>query len=75
MHEVIKNKENGLLVDFFDHELLAKLVTKVLKDSNKFNDIRNNARNTIIENYDLETICLPKHLELIKEVLNEDRRS
>lgn len=73
--EVIKNKENGLLVDFFDHELLAKLVTKVLKDSNKFNDIRNNARNTIIENYDLETICLPKHLELIKEVLNEDRRS
>ena len=45
------------------------------KDSNKFNDIRNNARNTIIENYDLETICLPKHLELIKEVLNEDRRS
>ena len=68
--EVIKDNENGLIVDFFDSEKLAIEVTNVLEKTNKYNDIRENARKTILKKYDLDTICLPQHLKLINEVLD-----
>ncbi len=68
--EVIKDNENGLIVDFFDSEKLAIRVTNVLEKSNKYNKIRENARKTILQKYDLDTICLPQHLNLINEVLD-----
>tara|TARA_B100000475_G_C14964602_1_gene301339 strand:- start:465 stop:989 length:525 start_codon:yes stop_codon:yes gene_type:complete len=67
--EVIKNNYNGLLVDFFDSNIIAKKITKVLKNKDKFNEIRLNARKTIIDKYDLEKVCLPAHLNLIKKAL------
>ena len=67
--EVIKNNYNGLLVDFFDSNMIAKKITKVLKNRDKFSDIRLNARKTIIDKYDLEKVCLPAHLSLIKKAL------
>lgn len=67
--EVINDNENGLLVDFFDSKSLANLVTKVLKNKSNFKKIRENARKTVIENYDLEKVCLPSHIKLIEEVL------
>ena len=67
--EVITNNENGLLIDFFDSEELSKRVTDVLKNSNKYNKLRENARKTILSDYDLRSVCLPKHLKLIEEAL------
>jgi len=67
--EVIENNKNGILVDFFDIEKLSSVMNDVLKDSNKYNTLRKNARNTIKKKYDLKTKSLPKQIKLIKEML------
>jgi|TARA_B110000495_G_C22976252_1_gene573430 glycosyltransferase involved in cell wall biosynthesis len=67
--EVIKDNTNGLLVDFFDSEMLVNIVTKVLKNSDKYESIRKNGRKTIINNYDLHKVCLPAQLKLIEKAL------
>ena len=69
VREVITDGENGLLVDFFDHENISKKVNEVFTNPNQFESIRKNARKRMIENYDLEKICLPKTLELINDIL------
>ena len=67
--EVIKHGKNGLLVDFHDHTQLAKTVTEILDNPSDFNSIRKNARDTIVKNYDLTSICLPQHLKLIESLV------
>ena len=69
VEEVIKHNKNGLLVDFFDVEGLTKNITKVLANPSKFDHLRENARKTIIDNYDLKKVTMPKHIKLIKEML------
>ena len=69
VEEVIKNKKNGLLVDFFDVEGLSKLVIDVLDNPEKYKLMKKNARKTIINNYDLKSISLPKQLELVESLL------
>jgi len=67
--EVISDNKNGLLVNFFDSDEIANKVNKVINKPNKYNKIRDKARETILNSYDLKTVCLPKHLDLIKKVL------
>lgn len=69
VEEVIKDKENGLLVDFFDVEDISEKVIDVLSNPKKYNDIRKMARKTIIDNYDLRRVCLPKQMKLIEGLL------
>lgn len=61
--EVIEDGKNGLLIDFFDHDLLAQRVAQVLSNPDAFRSLRAQARQTIIQQYDLQTICLPKLLD------------
>lgn len=61
--EVIEEGRNGLLVDFFDHEKLAGQIAEVLTDAATHQALRDNARKTIINQYDLKTICLPRMLD------------
>jgi glycosyltransferase involved in cell wall biosynthesis len=63
--EVLKDSFNGLLVDFFSPNDIAKTVIKVLKNPEKFKSIRHQARKSILENYDLKSICLPKQINLL----------
>ena len=65
VEEVICDGENGLLVDLFAPDQIAERVVQVLADRNAFAAIRANARRTIVENYDLRTICLPAQLRLM----------
>ena len=67
--EVIQDNKNGLLVDFFDSKMITKTITKVLNNRQKYENIRKNARKTIVDKYDLNNICLPAHIELIKKAL------
>ena len=41
--EVIEDKKNGLITDFFDYHMLADNVTKVLNNRDNFKNICNNA--------------------------------
>ena len=67
--EVIEDKKNGLITDFFDYHMLTNNVTKVLNNRDNYKNICNNARNTIIKKYDLKTVSLPAQLNLIKRAL------
>jgi glycosyltransferase involved in cell wall biosynthesis len=65
--EVIEHGENGLLFDFFDHEELSMLVAQALENMTGYQNLRNSARNKIISDFDLSTVCMPKLLKKIAE--------
>ena len=56
---------NGILVDFFDVKGIADRVEEALDNPDKMQTIRQNARQTILEKYDLANL-LPQHLAWIK---------
>jgi len=78
VEEVIRDGKNGLLVDFFSPETISQRVVAVLEDPGAYANLRHNARRTIVENYDLKTICLPAQLRWLdkasREGDNVDRR-
>ncbi len=59
--EVIEDGVNGLLVDFFSPEAIADRVEAVLDHSDRLANIRQKARETILERYDLAKL-LPQHV-------------
>lgn len=65
VREVIRNGENGLLVDFFDTDQIATVVAEALAHTERYKAIRHRARQTIVENYDLRTCCLPQMLKFL----------
>jgi glycosyltransferase involved in cell wall biosynthesis len=67
VREVIANNKNGLLVPFFDVDQLAERVVDVLAYPRKFNPLRAQARQTILDRYDLARICLPKMMAFIQQ--------
>ncbi|MEO1373787.1 MAG: glycosyltransferase family 4 protein [Cyanobacteria bacterium J06635_10] len=66
--EVIEDGVNGLLVDFFSPQEISNRVEEVLKHPNKMSSIREKARETILQKYDLAQL-LPKHLQWIQQDL------
>lgn len=68
VEEVIQHGENGLLVDFFKPAEIADRVVEALEDPRAFADVRLRARQTVVENYDLKTICLPAQLKLLERL-------
>lgn len=66
--EVIKHKENGLLVDFFSKESLVESVGYVLDNDSDLLPLRQAARATVVTHYDLQTVCLPAQLKMMHEV-------
>lgn len=66
VREVVQHGRNGLLVDFFDADALAQTVVQAAADRSAHDQIRATARRTVVEKYDLATVCLPRHLELIR---------
>jgi glycosyltransferase involved in cell wall biosynthesis len=63
--EVIEHGVNGLLVDYFDVTALVNQVVTVLKKPDDWTELRANARQTVVNRYDLRTKCLPSQMELI----------
>ena len=68
VEEVIQDGVNGLLFDFFSPEALCETVCRALDDHELARTLRENARKTILESYDLESVCLPRQVELIEQV-------
>lgn len=66
VRELIRDGENGTLVDFFDVKAWSKALVKALARPEKFEDIRRAARQTILEGYDLKSICLPAMVEYVE---------
>lgn len=64
VEEVILDRENGWLVDFFSPEELADRVSEALNPHTRAQQVRDAARQTMVERYDLRTHCLPRLLDL-----------
>jgi len=64
VEEVIRDGHNGLLTDFFSAEEIAARVDEALTVPSQ--DLRERARRTVVENYDLKRICLPAQLALVE---------
>jgi len=64
VREVI-DVSNGLLVPFFDVDLLSKRVIEVLAGSPRFKPIRLKARQSIVERYDMTRSCVPRLFSIL----------
>jgi len=69
VQEVVEHGHNGLLVNFFDREALVETVQQVLSRPDAFAPLRAAARQTIIDRYDLTSICLPAQMALVDTLL------
>jgi glycosyltransferase involved in cell wall biosynthesis len=68
VEEVLRDGDNGLLVDFFSTDGLADALDRALSHPDRMAEIRRRARQTVIERYDLRTYCLPRHVALVDAV-------
>lgn len=64
VREVVKDGVNGILTNFFDIELLAEKVNQALETKSRSSSLRKNARQTVLDFYDLKKL-LPKHIAKI----------
>jgi glycosyltransferase involved in cell wall biosynthesis len=69
LHEAIKHNETGMLVNFFDHAQLASQICDLLDNSKERQRLGANARAFAQQNYDLQSVCLPKQLAWVQELL------
>ena len=66
VEEVITDGQNGLLTDFFSPKKIADRVDEVLDHPDRMAQIRQNARNFVVERYSHQSL-LPKHIQLIQD--------
>jgi glycosyltransferase involved in cell wall biosynthesis len=57
---------NGMLVPFFDTDALAGAVVTALRERRGLLGMRARARETVIANYDLRTVCLPQTMQFLE---------
>lgn len=65
LREVMQDKENGRLVDFFDINAQVEVICELLDDPAERKRLGRKAREVIVSKYDMQSICLPKQVNLI----------
>ncbi len=66
--ELIRDGENGTLVDFFDVPAWSRALTGALADPRRFAGLRRAARQTVLDGYDLHSICLPRMVAFVENM-------
>ena len=69
LRDVIEPDMNGLLRDFFDVEGLADTLIAACTRPADFEPLRRAARQTVVERFDLKTVCLPAWLRVVDDLL------
>jgi Glycosyl transferases group 1 len=69
VEEVIRDGENGLLVDFFSPKRIAERVDEVLAHPDRMHAFRESAMKTVKQRYDLKKSCLPAQVRLVDELV------
>ena len=67
VEEVIRDGENGLLVDFFDVAGWSKTLTDALANPDRTRALRSAGRRTMRERYDV-SVCLPRLVALVERL-------
>jgi glycosyltransferase involved in cell wall biosynthesis len=65
VEEAVVDGLNGLLVDFLSPADVAERVVDALASQAKYASMRREARRTVVERYDLRTVCLPQLVGLV----------
>jgi len=73
VEEVMRDGENGYLVGFFDRDALADRVSEMLLQRDRQDKIRAAARQTVIDQFDLATKCLPAYVTLLRRLIRRQR--
>jgi glycosyltransferase involved in cell wall biosynthesis len=75
VEEVMRDCGNGFLVDFFDLDGLARRVVEALagKDGIENARLKAAARQAVLDRYDLNTVCLPEYLALLRRLLGRSK--
>ncbi|WP_371229361.1 glycosyltransferase [Roseovarius sp. 2305UL8-3] len=68
VREVISHDQTGRLIDFFDGAALVREVCDLLEDAGERARLGQNARKLMVEQYDLNSICLPKQLDWVSGI-------
>jgi glycosyltransferase involved in cell wall biosynthesis len=71
--EVLRDRVNGLLVDFFSACELADRVDEVFDQPDRLQALRDRARQTAVRRFDLTTLQLPKWERLVDDLVNGRR--
>ena len=75
VQEVIKSGKTGRLVDFFDAGALAKEVIDLLGNPAARKKLGTAARKYAVENYDLQSVCLPQQLAWVEGLFKKQYKS
>ncbi len=68
--EVIQDNHNGLLFDFYNVNQLVEKIEYALDNKDEMQEIRNNARQTIVDRYSLKDL-LPQHIEYLESMMKK----
>jgi glycosyltransferase involved in cell wall biosynthesis len=68
VREAIRDGDTGKLVDFFDVSALANQICRLLDDPVERQRLGANARQFAIQQYDLQTVCLPAQLAWVERL-------
>jgi len=71
--EVLRDGKNGIAVDFFAHRQLANRIESALDQRGKLQNLRDGARATALERFDLNGVLLPRWTALFDDLLNGRR--
>jgi glycosyltransferase involved in cell wall biosynthesis len=67
--EMIEPDKTGVFVDFFDQQALADAVCSLLGNREYREALGHNARKFAVENYDLESVCLPRQIKWVNDLM------
>ena len=70
VNEVINDKNNGLLTSFFNPKDIADKIDYALENQTKADKIRENARKSVLEKYELGN-CLENQIKLIIQLIQK----
>jgi glycosyltransferase involved in cell wall biosynthesis len=71
--EVLRDGENGMTVDFFSHKQLANRIQAALEQRRELDALRQGARATAVEQFDLNRVLLPRWIALFDDLVNGRR--
>jgi glycosyltransferase involved in cell wall biosynthesis len=74
VREVIRDQDNGLLVDFFDVEVMAEIADRVLRDPESYRPLGQRAIEDIRTRYSLD-VCLPQLVDLFERTASRSSSS
>ena len=73
VEEVLHDGHNGLLVDFFAPKQIADTICRVIDDPHRMRPLRERARASIVQRYDLTKVCLPAQAQLLSQLAGRRR--